>query len=477
MNICESTLEAALGSALVRVIGEKRYQLWFDGKTRLRRDGDRLIVGVANRFIQEWLQTRYQKQISQAVQSIVGSPPIVDFVIDGELYRAAREAEAAVAAAPTLGDAQPGAVSLVEVEAPAALQKTGQDQLPGQRRRWKRFHDFVEGPSNRVALAAARQVVEQPEEAPRPLVFHGPTGTGKTHLLESIARELYRSKPSWRIQFVTAEDFTNRFLSGMRDGKLGGFRKVFREANILFVDDLQFLARKRATQEEFLHTLDALVRRGHMLVASCDCHPRLSDDFLPELADRLLGGAVWGIQSPESATRFEILRSRALGKDPLIPELVLRLLADSLRGNVRELEGALLTLQHFCRASNRPADMEAAHEALSELLHPRPREVDLKDIDEAVCAVLQLARGALQSSDRSWATTHARMLAMYLARKLSATSYSEIGKHFGGRNHSTVVAAEKKVRTWLRADFMILSGAIKRPAAELLARIEHRLSR
>src|SRR5262249_43277142 len=173
-------------------------------------------------------------------------------------------------------------------------------QRTASARRWHRLEEFVVGACNRVAHAAAVSVVEEPGQGANPLVLHGPVGTGKTHLLEGIYAGLRRRRPDGRVCFVTAEDFTNRFVQAMRLGKLGGFRKHFRDCDALLVDDLHFLAGKRATQEEFLHTFDALQADGRQVVVTCDCHPRLAEQFPPELTDRLLGGAVWGLTPPDA---------------------------------------------------------------------------------------------------------------------------------------------------------------------------------
>src|SRR5207237_8556746 len=198
---------------------------------------------------------------------------------------------------------------------------------------------------NRVAHASALSLVEVPEQSANPLVLHGPVGTGKTHLLEGIYAGLRKQQPDWRICYITAEEFTNRFVQAMRFGKLGAFRKHFRECDSLLIDDLDFLASKRATQEEFLHTFDVLQANGKPLVVTCDCHPRLTDEFSPELTDRLLGGAVWGLTPPDPETRLEILRAKSGRVQPPLPDEVLRLLAGQLRGNVRELQGALHSVQ------------------------------------------------------------------------------------------------------------------------------------
>jgi chromosomal replication initiator protein len=309
-------------------------------------------------------------------------------------------------------------------------------------------------------------------------VLHGPVGTGKTHLLEGIYAGLRRARPDWRVCYVTSEDFTNRFVQAMRLGKLGAFRKQFRDCDALLVDDLHFLASKRATQEEFLHTFDALQADGRQMVLTCDCHPRLADDFTPELTDRLLGGAVWGLTPPDADTRLAILRGKALSGDgPTLPDEVLRFLAAQLRGNVRELEGAVHGIRHYARVTGRRADVALTREALAELLRHAVRVVGLTDVDRAVCAALRLADGTLQAPGRAWAVSHPRMVAMFLARKHTAASFSEIGRHFGGRNHSTAVAADKKVRGWLRDDAELALGERRARVRDVVERVERDLLR
>jgi chromosomal replication initiator protein len=328
-----------------------------------------------------------------------------------------------------------------------------------------------------VAYASAVSVVEAPGEGANPLVLHGPVGTGKTHLLEGIYAGLRRAHPDWRITYITSEDFTNRFVQAMRHDKLSAFRRQLRECDVLLVDDLHFLAKKRATQEEFLHTFDALQAEGRQIVLTCDCHPRLADDFTPELTDRLLGGVVWGLQPPDADTRLAILRTKSLAAGDPLPDDVLAYLAEHLRGNVRELEGALHSVRHYSRVTARPVTVPLVREALADLLRHAVRVVSLADIDRAVCSVLRMDSGLLQSKQRAWAVSHPRMVAMFLARRHTAASYSEIGAHFGGRNHSTAVAAEKKARQWLQDDAELSLGQRRVRVRELVERVERELFR
>jgi chromosomal replication initiator protein len=465
---------AALEQAICQRIGTPRYQLWFERHARFTWEDDQLVVGVPNLHFQEWLQKTFAGAVREAAAVVFDRPMDIRFEIDAELFRAARREQErcpATSVTPHGPADKHTPQDRAKQNAPTPLAQTGDvrpssasrsksaDATSVRSRRWHRLNEFVVGPCNRVAHASAQSVVEEPAEGPNPLVLHGPVGTGKTHLLEGIYVGLRKNRPDWRICFVTAEDFTNRFVQAMRLGKLGAFRKHFRECDVLLLDDLHFLATKKATQEEFQHTFDSLQREGKQLVVTCDCHPKLTDDFAPELADRLLGGAVWGLTPPDADTRLDLLRAKSVqAHEAPFPEPVLRHLAERLRGNVRELEGALNSLRHYARVTGRPVDLETAREALADLLRHAVRVVQLADVNEAVRRVLRLETGALQSKARTWTVSHPRMLAMYLARKHTAASYSEIGQHFGGRNHSTAVAAEKKVRQWVESDGELTLG-------------------
>ena len=446
---------AVLAEALCQRIGEPRYNLWFAGKTKFVCENDQLTIGVPNLFLQDWLQKKFADDVRAATTEVLGADAALRFVIDPQLFQAARQNEAPKQAAE-----------------PAAPQAVETGRRPTVRtRRWRKLEDFVVGPCNRVAHASAVSLVETPEECPIPLVLHGAVGVGKTHLLEGICEALSRKHSDWRVLFVTAEDFTNRFVQAMHQHKLNAFRKQFRDCDALLIDDVGFLAKKQATQEEFLHTLDALQTAHRPVVLATDCHPRLADHFLPELTDRLVGGAVWGITTPDAATRMELLRAKTY-KAGGVPEPVLAFLAESLHGNVRELEGAVHTLQHFSKVKGEPIDLDLANEALGELLRHSIRVVKLEDVERVICAVLGISRDFLHSKKRAWFCSYPRMLAMYLARKHTSATYSEVGKHFGGRNHSTVVAAEKKARQWLKDNITLQLGKRILPVRDIVEQIE-----
>lgn len=472
MTTSDREVVAALGRAIARRIEEPRYHLWFD-HTRFRWDNDLLVVEVPNLFYQEYLQSKFAEDVRAAAGEVFGRLVQVQFVIAPELFQAARRAQAESLEQKSRDQ---GPKTLFPSDPPVDPPPPSPAQAK-RHRRWHRLDDFVVGPCNRLAHASALSVVELAGQGPNPLVLHGPVGTGKTHLLEGIYAGLRKGRPDWRACFLTAEEFTNRFVQAMRLGKLGSFRKYFRECDALLVDDLHFLANKRKTQEEFLHTFDVLQADGTPVVLTCDCHPKLAEEFTPELTDRLVGGVVWGLAPPDADTRLALLRAKCVGGGPAIPDDVLRLLAEQLRGNVRELEGAIHNVRHYSRVAGKPIDAALAREALADLLRHAVRVVQLADIDRALCRVLRLETGALQSRQRAWAVSHPRMLAMYLARKHTAAAYSEVGRHFGGRNHSTAVAAEKKVRQWIGADGELILGERRLRVRDVIELVERELWR
>lgn len=507
-----------MADAVSARIGAARFTLWFQGHARFVGLGSELVVVTRTEATRDWLEHTFGEAVRAAATEAAGTPLPVRWVVDADSFAESEDGK------PGAGDrgretgdkkpqtertkAEPGprsdAPRLTATPKPASARAPGEqtdlfgDPVPSRKpkpkrpdpgvvgfdptltprtgRRWKSLADFVVGPCNRVAHASAASVVEDPGQGANPLVLHGPTGVGKTHLLEGIVSGMRRAgeKPC----YVTAEEFTTRFVQASRLGKMGAFRRQFRECSALLLDNLNFLATKRATQEEFLNTFDALVADGRQVVVTTDCHPRLADDLMPELADRLLGGAVWGLLPPDPETRLDILRKKATGgAGAPIPDAVLKYLSGHLRGNVRELEGAVNSVRHYARVTGRPADVALAREALGDLLRHAVRVVTVADVDAAVCAALRLAKGTLQSKARTWAVTHPRMVAVYLCRKHTAATYGEISKHFGAKTHSTAVAAEKKVRAWLAADARVSIGDRDWPAKELIDRVERELQR
>jgi chromosomal replication initiator protein len=472
-------------SAFVDRITQGRFLLWFAPNAKFVWLGHELIVVARNAHFQEWANEKFGSTLRDSVKAVMGDAVPVRFVADPALFDETsdepRPQSPPMASSPSAATpskpATPQLNLFGEPAAPLLKPKAKSAEPSKPTRRWKTFADFVVGTSNRVAHAAAATIAEEPGLGPNPLVLHGPVGTGKTHLLEAVYVSLRKLGPDSRPVFVTAEDFTNRFVQSNRFGKMNGFRRQFRDCSALLFDDLHFLAGKRATQEEFLYTLDSLVNDGRQVVVTMDCHPRLADELMPELVDRLLGGTAWGLLPPDDETRLDILRKKSTGLQPTLSEDVLKYLARNLKGNVRELEGAVNSVRHFAKVTGKPATPSLVREAVGDLLRHTVRVVTIADIEKAVCSMLGLNANALQSKSRSWQVTHPRMLAVYLARKHTSATYGDIAKHFGVKQHSTAVAAEKKVRGWLQENDQLTLGDRKWHVKDLLDRIERELQR
>jgi chromosomal replication initiator protein len=455
--------------------------MWFGSNVRVVPAGRQIVLAVVSQTYQDWLESTFGAAVREAAAELGGVA--VRFAVDAELFDDSPKPAPAPAAPPAPEPKQPllkttrtlfGEEPVPPPSPRTRKAKPSADGAPA--RRWKSLADFVVGACNRVAHASALSVVEEPGDAANPLVLHGPVGTGKTHLLEGIYAGLRKKWPDLRPVYITAEEFTTRFVQACRFDKQGQFRRQTRDGAALLIDDIQFFKNKPASQKEFIHTLDALVADGKQVVVTADCHPKLAEELMPELVDRLLGGAVWPLQPPDDETRLEILRKKATG-GTTIPDAVLKYLARNLKGNVRELEGAVNSVRHFAKVTNRPVDQSLAREAVGDLLRHTVRTVSVADIDEAVCAVIGLNKGTLQSKARSWAVSHPRMLAMFLCRKHTAATYGEVAKHFGVKTHSTAVAAEKKVREWLSKNEKLRLGDREWATKDLIDRIERELNR
>ena len=489
---------STLGPVLAQRIGDKRYQLWFAEKTQFHWEADLLIVSVPNRFFQEWLQKTFTSAVSAAAREVSGQPATVRFVIDPSLFHTAgRHLEPSPPApfqrqgengghsvrkpaseAVALLDGSYSAIQAVELPVESSAPRSSRGQGAGPRaasRRYKSLNDFQVGGCNRLAHAAALNIIEGAESVPNPVTLYGPTGVGKTHLLEGIYTEL-RRKLGETVLLVSAEEFTNRFLNALHSKQMIAFRRQFRHVDALLLDDFHFLANKGTTQEEFLYTFEALDRLRHPVVVTCACHPKMLPDLLPELADRLLGGGIWPLDPLDRETRLAILRAKIARHNCPLPEDAVTYLADNLHGNARELEGALHSVRHYAEVNRLPLTLPVVREATGQLVRFTLRAVQIKDVEKVVCQLLGLDAKALRSSSRARGVSYARMIAMYLARQHAGASFTEIGRYFGGRNHSTAVAADKKVRHWLANDETIFLGDQRWRVKELLAAAERELT-
>ncbi|MFO0948885.1 MAG: chromosomal replication initiator protein DnaA [Planctomycetota bacterium] len=462
---------ATFEQAIRDSIGKPRYELWFQGNTKLVLEEETLEIGVPNRFYREWLESHFQEEIRVAAHKAFGNPMSIRFRIDPNLFRRIHTAE------PREGNAIPTAaaeVSSTTISTEFCPSRGSQGSFtnfdagaspplpaPVKPSRYS-LSRFVAGSPNRVAHSAALTIVDNPKSAYSPLFIHGAVGMGKTHLLKGIEEGLKIRHRNLKVLAISCEQFTNEFVEAMRTSKLAAFRKRMRHLDVLLVDDVQFLSNKRATQEEFFHTLNALETRGAKVVLSCDVHPRRLAKIGEELKSRFVAGMVAKIDPPTREMRRQLIRDKAAQRSLELRGSVVDFLAEKLCANICEIEGAINYLEHYSETYSKthstPLDAATAQIALAEVLRHAVPVLRVPEVKRKFCEIFEINPRILSEKSRSRAVAHPRMMLLYLARRYTSATYCEIGEHVGGLNHSTVIAAEKRVKQELKQDGEIVLG-------------------
>jgi chromosomal replication initiator protein len=470
----DKEIVSALRAAIAGKVGQKRYDLWFGAGTRLNYDGRVLRVGAPNQFFMDWIRTNFRRHIEDACHEVVGNHSSIEFHLDSASTESDSEM---IGSADTTGSkqsVQPG----LRVASPP--EERGQPQpaeshVAPSRRRFANLESFVAGDANRLAIASAEMVVRQPGQL-TPLMFYGPTGVGKTHLLEGIWTAARKSHGRVTTIYLSAEQFTSQFLEALRGSGLPSFRRKYRGVGVLVLDDLQFFVGKRATQVELLHTIDTFLQEGRQLVFAADRSPSELPELGPELITRLTSGLVCRIEPPDYVTRLGILGQMAKRMKFHVPTDVQQFVASRLTVHARELSGALCRLLATSQSLGRPVSLAMAEEALVDLMAHSGRAVRLHDIEKAVCEVFGLEPASLQSDVKGKRVSHPRMLAMWLARKHTRAALSEIGHFFGRRSHSTVVSAQKRVDGWMSSGHPLDLAERDWPVDDAIRQVERRLA-
>jgi len=331
------------------------------------------------------------------------------------------------------------------------------------------FDTFVAGSSNRFAHAAANAVAEAPAKAYNPLFIYGSSGLGKTHLLHAIGHYVRQIYPGFRVRYVNSEEFTNEFINSIRDDRASTFQSLYRDVDVLLIDDIQFLAGKVQTQEEFFHTFNALHNNSKQVVITSDLPPKQLTGFEERLRSRFEWGLITDVQAPDLETRIAILRKKTLQERMSAPDEVLEYIATRITSNIRELEGALIRVTAFASLNRQPVDFSLAEIVLKDLVpSDKPVQITIGTIQAETAVYYALTVEDLCSSSRSRQLVTARQIAMYLCRELTELSLPKIGQAFGGRDHTTVMHADRKIRELMRE-----RRAIYNQVTELTARIRN----
>jgi chromosomal replication initiator protein len=326
-----------------------------------------------------------------------------------------------------------------------------------------------------VPLTVAQTVCDSPGTKYNPLFLHGPVGTGKSHLLEGMYGRLRRAYPSLKVMYLTAEAFANYFTEALREHKLPAFRRRFRGVDVLLIDDVDFLNSKRVIQEEFLHTLKQLEDHQRQVVATSNSHPRLLSKMSDELTTRFLSGMVCRLEAPDRETRKKIVQSRAARLEAQISPEACAYVAQRFTNNVRELIGALNCLETYFHMTRQRVGVSAARQVLADLERDCVRVVRMADVEQTVCRFFGIRPDELKSPRRDRTVSQPRMLAMFLARKHTQAAYREIGKYFGGRNHSTVKAAEQRIAEMIEGEAAMKVASHSWPMGQVLEALEQQL--
>lgn len=417
-------------------IGSENVETWFQPVRLEEMNGSKATIVVPNRFFGDWLETKYLQVIIEALQSVqsAGEGEIdVEFVVN----------EQASSRSASAGEKEPSPLP--------SLPNRIRRQAPNPK---YTFENFVVGASNQFAHAASLAVADAPADRYNPLFICGGVGLGKTHLLHSIGN-LVMGKGDLRIAYVTTEQFTNEVINSIRHGKMEEFRRRYRNTDMLLIDDIQFLARKEQTQEEFFHTFNTLYEAQKQIVLSSDRFPK----EMPSMEERLTSRFEWGLtadlQQPDVETRVAILRKKSEEEGIAIGDEIAQLLAENLKNNIRELEGALIRLGAYATLTGRTISIDMAKNILPDLLRRKRKIITMEDVQEVVARRFQMKVSELKSKRRTKTLVYPRQIAMFLSRELTDASFPEIGREFGGKDHTTIIHACRQIEKAVDKDHAI----------------------
>jgi len=406
------------------------FETWFT-PTRLREiDGATAKVEVPNKFFGQWLTEHHKGLLSEALAAAHGGRELtVLFVTADKTTMKAAEGRASA----------------------ARVVPTGRSRRNSPMNPKYTFKNFVVGASNQFAHAACQAVAESPAQAYNPLFLYGGVGLGKTHLLNAIGNHIAETS-DLRIAYVTTEQFTNEVINSIRYDKMMDLRKRFRNIDMLLIDDIQFLAGKERTQEEFFHTFNTLYEAHKQIVLSSDRSPKEIANTEERLQSRFGWGLIADLQAPDVETRIAILRKKSDDEGILLPEDVIQFLAANMKSNIRELEGSLVRLGAYTSLTGQPIGLDMAKTVLRDLIGEKKKIIAMDDIEEIVAARFHVKISEMKSRRRSKMLVHPRQIAMYLCRELTDASFPEIGRHFGGKDHTTIIHACKQITKAKDAD-------------------------
>ncbi|MGI8905143.1 MAG: chromosomal replication initiator protein DnaA [Candidatus Sumerlaeaceae bacterium] len=434
-HVWEKTLARLQGR-----LDDESFATWLRPTQFHHSNGDTVTLSVPSPLFKSWLCSNYRDKIEGALKEITAQDLRLDFMVDAATDRAPQEIA-------TDNGSQP------PVEAPSSAMRQQELHKSNHLNPKYVFDRYVVGESNRFAHAACRQVAEPLSKSYNPLFIYGGVGLGKTHLMHAIGHQLLRTNTGAKVLYVTSEQFMNSFIESISQGKQFEFRDCYRNVDLLLIDDIQFFSGKERTQTEFFHTFNALYDAGKKIVVSSDRPPKELTTLEDRLRNRFSWGLVVDVQPPDLETRIAIVMKKALEEQVDLPSEVALYIAERVQSNIRELEGVLVRLKAYSILQRQPVTLELSKNVLAHLLeNDAPRPIDIEDIIEVVCTYFDVKRTELLGSSRLKKFASPRHIAQYISRKATPLSYPEIALKFGGRDHTSILHAVKKIEDEMSHD-------------------------
>lgn len=425
---------AKITTFLAQELSEQSYKTWFLPITCMRVTETSIVLAVPDNYFGLWIKGHYEGLLNSAITAVLGAPREVIYHV--------REISQAPQNQPSVKMPASGSTSPYEASPPS---------VGGLNRNYT-FDQFVIGPGNRFAHAAALAVCEAPAKNYNPLFIYGPVGLGKTHLMQSIAQEISRRHPHFRILYISSEKFTNQLISAIQTRSTQQFRNRYRSLDLLLIDDIHFIAEKESTQEEFFHTFNTLYDAHKQIVVCSDRPPKEISGLEERLVSRFGWGLVTDIQPPDFETRVAILKKKMERETLVVPDDVAYFIASKIKSNIRELEGALVRVVAYCTLTGEPLTLKAAQDTLRDSFKEEEQKISIEKIQVVVADYYGLKIAELRSQRRTRSIAKPRQIAMYLIRSLTDHSLPEIGEYFGGRDHTTVLHAFRKIEEEVKVE-------------------------
>jgi len=429
-------------------LSEQSFNTWFNGVECASLDDEKAVLSVPDKFYGEWLKDHYQEIIRDAFHKAANIKPAIEYQLSTTQAPPKPSAPAAQPAKPSQANKNDPSFTAKDVDKNDMLRcNIGYT-----------FDEFVVGSSNRFAHAASVAISESPAKTYNPFFIYGPSGLGKTHLLQAIAHKIKNRFPEKKVYYTSSEAFTNLLINAIHQRKTPEFRKKFRSLDVLIIDDIHFIAGKESTQEEFFHTFNTLYDAKKQIVLSSDRSPKEIASLEMRLISRFEWGLITDIQLPDFETRVAILKKKLEKENVEVSNDVLFYIAEHIKTNIRELEGALIRVCAYGTLTERPITLSVVENILHTSVYEEERKITIDTIQQYVADEYNLKVSDLRSKNRSKTIAYPRHIAMYLARKHTPHSLPEIGASFGGRSHATVVHACSKIEDLVQKKCSSLSS-------------------